>query len=153
MGKTNGQAPKHPPRLHFGRLKEAPHARREMFAEVPSGTNPEDLLNPAYWAHYAADLRTMDIIEVFCEDGLWEASYRVMFSGEGQVRLSQRLLVSHDQLNTDEIEELSDKYFVKFRGPAVRWSVLRKSSDGSPDEVIRDRFQEKRDALQYMKTL
>jgi len=126
-------------------MKQIEHARREMFADIPAGTRIEEILQPTYWAHYTRELKPLDVIEAFCEDGSWEASFRVMFVGTVEVKLSLRWKAEHQPIQVDEAE--SDIYQTKWRGPKCKWSVVRKD-DG---KVIADGLFPKAEALNYMK--
>ena len=129
--KTNGS-----PKLHFGRLKEVNYARRELFAEVPAGTKLETIQEPSYWAHYTSEIRPMDLIEVFCEDASWEASFRVMFVSAVDVKMKLRWHVEYDR---DEIAEMAEaavaeapkreSYAVKWKGPAKKFTIIRTSDN------------------------
>ncbi|HDZ73697.1 MAG TPA: hypothetical protein ENH55_13210 [Aurantimonas coralicida] len=132
-------------RLHFGRLKEAEHARRTLFADIPAGTEIATILEPGYWAHHTASIRPMDLIEAFCEDGSWEALLRVMFVGRVEVRVSPIHVVQHEQADVADLT--SDLYVVKWRGPGAKWGVLNRDTG----EVIKDRFYPKSQAVAYLR--
>lgn len=130
--------------LHFGRLQEVVHARRELFAKVPAGTSLETVLEPTYWKHYTRDIRALDIIEVFCEDGSWEASLRVMFVATNEVRVKLRSHVPLDD-DVETAEEPTETYKTKWKGPALKWAVVHADTG----EVIESGF-EKEEAIKAL---
>lgn len=117
-------------RLHFGSVKEAKARRNHWFADVPAGTSIDTVLTPQYWTHFAGEpdrtqIRELDLMEVFCEDGTWEGLFRVMFVGPGEVKLSVIWTVEHEA-PLPEID--SGAYFIQHKGPAVRWCVINKDT-------------------------
>src|SRR5260221_14765436 len=49
-----------PPPLHPTRKHLAESQRNVWDCDIEVGTSPEDLLNPAYWAHNAREFRVME---------------------------------------------------------------------------------------------
>jgi hypothetical protein len=132
-------------KLHFGRLQEVSHARRELSANIPAGTSLETVLEPSYWAHYTRDLRPNDILEVVCEDGSWEASLRVRFVSTAEAKMAVRWKVEFD---TDEVtEEESDTHFVKWISPPKKYGVIRRDTGA----VIQDGFYPKAEAYNFLR--
>lgn len=132
-------------KLHYGRLQRYAAACNVWFADVPSGTTPEKMLDPDYWANFVvAELRPRDEILCFCEDGTWEASYRVMFVGKAEASLSLIRLTYHDE-TAAQVE--SDTYAVIWRGPTARWSVVLKGTG----EVVKDRLYPESAAHAYLR--
>ncbi len=130
-------------RLHFGKVKLAVQARRELFADIPAGTDFETTFNPEYWAHHVREIRPLDTIEMFCEDGSWEAKCRVMYVGEAEVKLSKVYYVEHGA--TADVDA-SETYGIKWKGPGAQWCVVRKD-DG---KVIQDKLYPKDKAQTYL---
>lgn len=136
--------PMKPPALHMGRLQEIGHARRELSALIPAGTKIDTILDPTYWKHYVRDIRPMDVIEAFCEDGSWEVSLRVMFVSTAEVQLKVRWHQEYDVSQEEEIE--SDILAVKWKGPAMKFAVIRKDTK----EIIQSGFYPKGEAFKHL---
>ncbi len=134
----------HFPALQFGRLTEVGHVRRELAINVPEGVSLETVLQPTYLKHYARDIRPADIIEALCEDGSWEASLRVMYVSTAEVRMQVRWQTDYDEMVEDEPE--SDTHEVKWKGPAMKFAVVRKDNK----EIIQSGFYPKSDAHNFM---
>ena len=133
------------PRLHMGRITEAVHQRNHWFADIPAGVTMETIMRPDYWAHHAQFLRPLDQIEAFCEDGSWEALFRVMFVSVAEVKLSIIYSVEHD--SSDEEEVASDLHEIKWKGPALKFCVVHKGTK----EVIKDHLYPKQEAMAYLR--
>ena len=132
------------PRLHFGRLKLATGTYRHHFADIPTGTDPAMLLEPDYWEHLSRVIRPLDKIEAFCEDGTWEAMFRVMFVGRAEIRLSPIYEVHHDQTKAGDLS--SDLHEVRWISPSKKWGVVRRDTGA----VIRDELYPKSQAVAFL---
>ena len=101
-------------------------------ALVAQGVTPEQLMNPAYWAHHAVRLRPMDEIRARAADGTWVASLMVLDSSRTWAKVKMLKL---DHLTTGDValteasiaerRAFIDGHEVKLRGPH-KWSVIRK---------------------------
>lgn len=141
---TNGHDKKHQPALHFGRLTSASHKWNEYAAIIPADTPKEAVLDPHYWKHYTRDLKPSDIITCFCEDGSWEASYRVMFVSKAEVKISLRWEASHEAY---EPEADSETHEIKWVSPTNKFAVVRKDTG----EVIKEGLYPKSEAYDYLR--
>ncbi len=130
-------------RLHFGKLKQISASYRPLFADIPSGVAFETTLNPDFWAHHIREIRPLDTIEMFCEDGTWEAKCRVMSVGQAEVHLSKISYVEHADIKG---EALSETFVLAFKGPVLKWCVVR-SDDGT---IIAEKFFPKSEAQTYL---
>lgn len=116
------------------RIKEAEFLRKMYVADCDIGTRPEDLLDPAYWAHVSVRFKPMDRIEARAADGTWLAELVVLESSRTWARchmLSCHNLTSTDvsmsQATTAEAKgDAEPVYEVVHRGPR-KWSVVRRS--------------------------
>ena len=109
----------------------ASHKRRHLFVELPAGTQPEELMDPRYWTHHAREFTPMDRVEVFCEDGLWEAEFRVLFVGTQEVRMTPITITRHDA-----VEGATGPYVVEWISTSKRWGIRRSDNN----EVVKDGF-------------
>lgn len=146
---TTAQAPvlkskANPPRLHFGRLRLAEQVRTLHYADIPAGLKLEDVMKPAFWAHYTREMRPNDLIETVCEDGTWEALLRVMFISTAEVVLSKVYHVVHDKASADEMS--TDVHEIKWISPQVKYAVVRKDNG----TVIKDHLYPKDQAIAYL---
>lgn len=129
-------------RLHFGRVKPVQSVHRTMFADIPAGTDFKTVLRPEYWAHQTRELRPLDLIEMFCEDGTWEALCRVMQVGEVEAKLSPIYFVQHETQSADD----SDEYEVKYISPSIRYVVRRRDTNA----ILKDHLQTKSAAYDWL---
>ena len=87
----------------------------------------------------------MDLIEAFCEDGSWEAMFRVMFVGANEIRLSTLSIVEHE--DPADVAPLSEDYDVTWKGPVAKYAVVNKQNG----MIIKDRLYPKSEAVAFLK--
>lgn len=138
-----------------GGLKPAEIVRNCHALTVPAETTREDLERPSFWMHEAAKMRAFDRIEVRWADGLKWADVLVLSTGAGFARihvLSMMDLSGGDASADEEGDDFASCY-VKYRGPSVRWSVMRKSDNLVVKEGLASRTDALIEARQYDKTV
>lgn len=110
------------------RLMLAEHAHQSYVAYPETGTPPDALLDPKYWAHYSVnpntDMKPGDIVLVKPEDGTYFMELIVRAKAAGGVKMAKLRLVELDK--SDPGEDLGD-YEVKWSGNRLKWRVIRKS--------------------------
>ncbi len=123
-------------------------------ARIAQGVRPEQLLEPAFWAHHAVKLKPMDEIRARAEDGTWVGYYLVLDSSRTWAKVKQLSLhhlgtadVSLTQASESEMQGFIGAHEVKHRGPH-KWSVVRKS-DGA---VIVEGIAQRDEATAWLKT-
>jgi hypothetical protein len=132
------------PRLRHARFELAEQCRTVYFVKPEMGTTVNDMLAPEYWTHVASKLKSLDRIEAVAEDGSWFADFIVLHGGAVSAKV---VLLHRVQLETvDPAAMETETHEVKWRGPVVKWSVVRKS-DGL---VLKDGFPSKADAAEHM---
>ena len=132
--------------LQFGKVWPRGFKYQTRDCWVPAGTKPSDLLHPTYFKHYLREWKPHDKPEAFCEDGTWEATYRVLYIGDSkhEAHLSMIYEVWHDT----SIEEslATDTHEVKWISPTKKFAVIRIDSGA----VVQDGFYPKDHAVAYM---
>lgn len=134
-------------------------ARAEWTVSVPSGTAPEDLLNPEYWKHIAAALkfnagdakgRIGDDVLAICEDRSWRALYEVRDVGPTHITLS---LVAPGKDGVcryvNPVKDLAletDTHYVKWINIGHKHAVCRKSDN----EIIEKGFKTAQQGAAWM---
>lgn len=128
------------------RMKECEFERTLWVITAHENTRPEDLMEPDYWTHVAERLKPWDKIEARADDGSWYAELLVL-------DVSRRWATVHalriDHLTTKDLslsKALSDDYAVEWKGPAHKFSVVRKS-DGA---LLHEGEQTKAGAFQWL---
>lgn len=133
-------------KLNSTRLKEDGFDRTNWVATVEAGTTLEDMEQPEFWTHVCGPgnrMRRMDKIAVLVDDETWYAELIVLAVGTGFAKV--RVLFHLEFGSTEEEAGEDASVFVKYRGPHLRFCVIRKS-----DQVcIRDSFLKKEDADRY----
>ena len=136
---------KQDPRPQASRLKERQYAYNEWFAELPPGATIEQVMEPDYWAHLAMLIRPLDTMEVFSEDGTWEALFRVMFVGPNEVKLSTLRVVEHEKVVGTA--SLSDVYDIIYKSAITKWAVVNKQNG----MIIKDKFFPRSEAVAFLR--
>ena len=134
--------------MEDARFKGAEYGRELWLCTAFENTRPEDLTEPAYWAHLAMKLRPRARIEAWADDGTWLAEYVVLEAGRTWARV-RMLQVYH--LGTEDVAmthaEAMSPYEITFRGPHAQWSVIRKSDR----EVLHDAEATQEGAVEWLK--
>lgn len=112
-------------------------------AEIPQGVTQEHLLEPAFWAHKASQLRPWDEIRARATDGTWVATYVVTDCSRTWARVRQlsfhRLTtgeVAETQASEQAVKDFVGAHNVVFRGAQHKWSITRKADKAVIEEGI-----------------
>jgi hypothetical protein len=127
------------------RMRLAEYDRQDWVANVEFGVDLEDILDPGYWAHMAAQLKPYDHIEARAEDGTWVADLVVLGADRtwAKVALKQKYNLS----SKDVSQTQAHKHTVEWKGPQHRFAVVR-SSDSA---MLKSGLQTKEDAAEWLK--
>jgi hypothetical protein len=109
-----------PQRMHLSE-----HARRDWVVNAEEGTTIQDVMGPSYWAHKAAELTPYDHIEVRLETGEWMLELVVLGCGRNWARV--HVLHKHDLEPIEAELPAAQKHMVKWKGPELKWCVIRLS--------------------------
>ena len=136
---------KRSPMIHPTRMKLAEEERRDWIVNAELSHTIEDLSNPAYWAHMAAQLTPYDHIEVRAEDGAWIANLIVIQVDRSWAKVV--LVSKYDLLETETLPSNIAQHKVEWKGPQHRFAVIR-----LVDQVtVRNGFQTKEEANAWMR--
>lgn len=133
------------PVMSPGRMRLAEYDRQDWVANVEVGVTVEECLEPAYWAHMAAQLKPYDHIEIRADDGTWVADLVVL--GADRTWAKVALKEKYNLTTKDVSLTQASKHTVEWKGPQHRWAVIR-TSDAS---MVKSSFQGKEDAAAWMK--
>ena len=111
-------------------------------AEIPQAVTPQDLLNPAFWAHHAVRLRPMNEIRARAIDGTWIADLVVLDCSRTWARVHilavHRLTtgqVAETQASEQDVKAYIEGHKVVYRGQH-KWSITRNSDKAVIEEGI-----------------
>ena len=134
------------------RFQNAEFKRNQFVLDASEGARPEDVKDPAFWAHIGERLTPWAEIMVRANDGLWYARVIVMESGRNFARVhveNVHYLTTADVAMTKN--DAFSPYEVVYRGPHNQWSVIRKSdravvhegsqTEGAAHAWVRGRLQ------------
>lgn len=105
------------------RFKSAEYERMLYVANAKEGTTINDVLEPAYWSHVSQRLRPYDRIEVRIDTGEWLLELVVLAADRNWAQVA--VLHNHTLGPADEDMPAARKHEVKFKGPQLKWCVIR----------------------------
>jgi hypothetical protein len=137
--------------LPLDRIQGSQFAYTEWVATAEEKTTPQDVMDPAYFAHKAAELREYDEIKVRIDTGEWMLHLLVVEKGRGWVRT--RLLNKWD-LTTEKVGDLvsaavDSRYECKFKGSHLKWCVIRKQDGEVLSKTHSDEMSARRWLIDY----
>lgn len=134
-------------KLDPARFSQGEYANANYTITVEAGTMLDDVLKPEFLANVAAKLRPYDRIHVRTDTGEWYAELLVLSCGRVWAKL---VPIFHLDLTTQDVEitqgDALDQYQVAFRGPHLKFCVIRKSDN----EPIKEQLQTKSEAQAWL---
>ncbi len=110
------------------RKQGAEYVRNDWVVNAEQGTEVDDVLAPGYWSHVAGSLSAYDRIEVRIDTGEYLLELLVKQCGRNWAQVA--LLHHHDLIGEVKTGEAVDSDFeAVWKGPHLKWCVLRKSDD------------------------
>jgi len=138
-------ADKGSPVMAPGRMRLAEYDRQDWVANVEDPLTLEDILDPAFWAHMAAQLKPYDHIEARADDGTWVADLVVLGCDRTWAKVA--LKAKYNLTTKDVSLSQAHKHTVEWKGPQHRFAVVRTSDS----VMVKSGFQEKGDAALWVK--
>lgn len=139
--------PINPPRkiLPEARFSQAAYATNRWSVTIDPTTPYDRMFEPDFWSHVGRKLRIGDIIEVHAEDTTWYAELYVVAAHRlsAKVVLLRKvdLAAAQEVLAEASRVEEATRLYVKYRGPHVRYCVMR------GENVVAEKFQTEAEAL------
>lgn len=149
-------------KLNASRLQKKNHFSVEWVITCEEGTEIKDLINPSYFANIANRVNKNDLIRAIFDDGSYIVDLIVIEVDKTNltplwVKTIITNLVDINQCKNFKLEDKSNKKDKKqeeesfesdivsliFRGPILKWSVLRKEDK----VVLREKIESKSDAI------
>lgn len=131
------------------RVQLVEHARQKWHATPETGTPPDALLDPKFWAHYSVNsnivIRPGHLIECYAEDGAYFMELLVRDTSRGGIRVVELRRVVFDKV--EEVAESFEDHEIKWQGSKIKWAVIRKSDR----KKLNDGFEEKDQATQWLR--
>lgn len=119
--------------INSSRVSEASFSYTRFRVRPEHGTQPNDLMDPAYWAHVCDKFRPTDILEVIPESGEWFAELMVVDVTKISARVRPlrlvQLIEQEDAVPAETPAAASEPFFVKWMGGA-KWCVMRRTDNG-----------------------
>lgn len=130
--------------LSPARMSLAEQWRQDWVANAEAGTTVDDVMDPQYWSHMAAQMQPYDHVEVRLETGEWVLELLVVSVGRNfaQVMLKHR----YDLVEASKSETPGSKHEVINLGPQRKWAVKRVSDSA----VLQEGLAKRNDAQAWM---
>lgn len=126
------------------RMELAEYLRQDWVATAEAGTLIDDVIDPGYWSHMASKMKLYDRIEVRMDTGDWLLELLVLDVGRNWARVV--ILHQHDLQPADGESFVPDRFTPKFRGPVLKWSVIR----AADSHVLIDKLETKQAAVEWI---
>lgn len=109
--------------INHSKFKQAEYVRNVWAVTPEDGVTLDQVLEPSFWAHVAANLKPWDKIEVRAEDGTYYAELIVLQAARSWAKVRMIHQVELDEAPAENNDVPG--YHVKFAGRA-KWRVIRK---------------------------
>ena len=126
------------------RTGQAEYKRQDWVVDAESGTSIQDCQDPQYWAHVCQQFKIFDRIEVRVESGEWMAEFVVLACERNWAKVE--MLHFYDLAPADKAP-VSAKYEVTWKGPHLKWSVIRIADR----EKIKDKMMSREEADSWLR--
>lgn len=132
-----------------GDIGLAESRRQDWVITVPPNVSIDDVQDSDFWAHVASKFQSLDKLEVRWEDHSQIANLRVLWAQHGVAKVK---LINVEELDSSVIDAGSlegSKYDIKWKGPVLKWSIIRKSDS----HLIESSFTDKGVAMARIQEL
>lgn len=130
--------------LDPSRVKQGEYERTVWVATVEQGTSRENLKDPSFWAHIANKFRPWDKLEVRADDGTFYAEFLILACDRTWARVFE---LNYQSLTSTDISlTQADAYELRWRGPHLKWGVIRTADNA----VVKESCQTKDEAKLWM---
>lgn len=140
------------PQLDAKRMTYAEQERAVFRVVVEPGVTRAQILNPAFLAHVARDLKPYSKLEIINDDGTMYAEAIVLQAERSWAKIA--ILSWHDlttrdvsQTEAEGIEIQADDHRVEWKGPHKKWCVIRTSDS----KYLREKEASRQDAELWLR--
>lgn len=118
------------------RVQMAEHGRNIWLITAESSENPQDFLEPEFYAHVAKDFRPYDHVEIRTDDGLYWAEFLVLSADRTWAKVH---LLREAKLHAVEQQPANTDFLISYKGNHRKWCVIRASDKSAVREGELDR--------------
>ena len=118
--------------------------RQDWVVSAEASTKIEDVLDPQYWAHMAAQMQQYARVEVLLETGEWMLDLIVLGLGRNWAQV--HLLHRHDLERPAEALPAAAKHTIDWKGPQRKFAVIRISDN----QLIQEGFGTRAEAAAWL---
>lgn len=135
------------------RFKQAEFEIVPYVLTVEDSTTQADLLKADFWANISMRLRPWDIIHVRPDNGSWYSQLIVRDAGRLWAKVAPILHIEFTDAKAPVESAELDGHEIKFRGPHLRWSVIRSSDHAVVKESLGSKVEAFAWLAEHLKTL
>lgn len=140
--KANGKGS---PVLMPERFGLAESKRHDWVVDAEFGTTIDQVLEPSYWGHVAPQMVPGDHVEVRAEDFSWVAYLVVHFAERTFAKMVLDRVLRIE--NSTEIPSVSIKHKVEWKGPHLKFVVIRIADS----QILEKNFRTRIDADEWLR--
>lgn len=118
--------------------------RQDWVVNAEVGTTVEDVMQPQFWAHVAADMQPYDRVEVLLETGEW--LLELIAIGVGRNWVQMHLAQKYDLAPLSEALPSATKHKIEWKGPQHKFAVIRIADS----QKIQDGFASRGEASAWL---
>lgn len=141
-------------KIQQSRFKPAGHFTQKFEMVVEAGVTLKDLKQPVFYSHVSAFLKPFDTITVTSDDMTLYAEVLVLAaertSATVTVLRAYDLTKAEIVKSADAVLNISD-FVIKYRGPAAKFSILRKGDNAVVQEGIASQEDAEKALKVYLK--
>lgn len=121
-----------------GQIGLAESKRHDWVVDVGPEVDVDEITDPEFWAHVAEDFQALDLIEVRWMDHSKIVTLRVLWCERAFAKVCVVHKEEYDKaIPEDEVQ--SKTYRVQWKGPSLKFCVIRNSDE----RIIQDRLVDK----------
>ena len=134
------------------KLKQADYVRNVFAATIPQGTEFNEILNPAFWAHTSNKLHPTDRIEIMDEEGTYFAEVMVVSCAKNWAKVSVLRFHELSEAIPDSKATTAEELKAKKLEYKIDWTQDTKARviRLADKQVLQENFPSKADAEKWL---
>lgn len=118
--------------------------RQDWVVNAEAGTTIQDVLDPQYWSHMAAQMLPYARIEVLLETGEWMLDLVVLNAGRNWAQV--HVLHRYELAERSETMPAATKHLIDWKGDQLKYCVIRVADN----EIIHKGLASKAKAVEWL---
>lgn len=135
------------PKLMPNRMHLAEHERNIHVITVEANITRDQIKDPSFWSLVSSKMRPYDRVELRSDDGMFFAEYLVLACDRSWAKVYELSFHKLTSADISETQAAITDYEIKYRGPQLKHSVIRKSDN----TVLKEEMQTRDEAASWLK--